>query len=67
MYDFGDAAPSVDNNPGHWQRSLPHPFVQGNGGVYRFVPPLNKRMTQIAASAGGYIRIARQCKFLVEF
>ena len=32
MYDFGDAAPSVDNSPGHWQRSLPHPFVQGNGG-----------------------------------
>ena len=62
MYDFGDAAPSFDNSPGHWQRSLPHPFVQGNG---RFVPPSNKRMMQIAASAGGYIRIARQCRFLV--
>ena len=33
---------------------------RGNGGG-RFV----KRMTQIAASAGGYIRIARQCRFLV--
>ena len=32
----------------------------------RFVPPLNKRMTQIAASAGGYIRIAWQCRFLVD-
>ena len=31
----------------------------------RFVPPSNKRMMQIAASAGGYIRIARQCRFLV--
>ena len=33
-------------------------MVGGGGG--RFVPPSNKRVTQIAASAGGYIRIARQ-------
>ena len=55
--------------PGRWQLSLPHPFVWGNGGgggEGRFVPPSNKRMTQIAASAGGYIRIARQCRFLVK-
>ena len=33
MYDFGDAAPVLhDNNPRDWQRSLPHPFVRGNGG-----------------------------------
>ena len=33
-YDFGDgdAAPSVDNSPGHWRRSLCHPFVRGGGG-----------------------------------
>ena len=49
-YDFGDAAPSVDNSPGHWRRSLHHPFVRGKGGGGGggrfFVPPLNKRMTQ---------------------
>ena len=32
QYDFGDAAPSVDNSPGHWQRSLHHHFVRGKGG-----------------------------------
>ena len=31
-YDFGDSAPSVDNSPGHWRRSLRHPFVRGKGG-----------------------------------
>ena len=46
MYDFVDAAPSVDNSPGHWQLSLRHPFVRGKGGGGVFVPPSNKRMTQ---------------------
>ena len=47
-YDFGDgdAAPSVDNSPGHWRRSLRHPLVQGKGEGGRFVPPSNKRMMQ---------------------
>ena len=27
-YDFGDAAPSVDNSPGHWRRYLRPPFVR---------------------------------------
>ena len=45
-YDFGDAAPSVDNNPGHWRRSLRHSFVGGGGGRGFFIPPSNKRMTQ---------------------
>ena len=39
-------------------------FEEMVGG--RFVPPLNKRMTQIAVSTRGYIRIARQCRFLVS-
>ena len=32
LYDFGDAAPSVDNSLWHWRRSLRHPFVWGGGG-----------------------------------
>ena len=66
-YDFGDAAPSVDNSPGHWRRSLRHPFVRGKGGGGGGVCPSfeQKDDAKLAASAGGYIRIARQCRFLV--
>ena len=65
-YDFGDnAAPSVDNSPGHWRRSLRHPFVRGKGGG---CPSFEQKDdAKIAASAGGYIRIARQWRFLVYF
>ena len=67
LYDFGDAAPSVDSSPGHWRRSLRHPFVRGKGGGGGEVCPSfeQKDDTKITASAGGYIRIARQWRFLV--
>ena len=44
-------------------------LIEGRGGGGgRFVPPSNKRMTQkITASAGGYICIARQWRFLVFY
>ena len=59
-YDFGDAAPSVDNySPGHWRRSLRHHFV---------CPSFEQKDdAKIAASAGGYIRIVRQWRFLVTY
>ena len=70
-YDFGDAAPSVDNSPGHWRRSLRHPFVRGGGGAGGggvLCPSFKQKDdAKIAASAGGYIRIARQWRFLVLF
>ena len=39
-YDFGDAAPSVDNSPGHC-----HPFVRGKGGG-GVCPSFEQRMKQ---------------------
>ena len=65
-YDFGDAAPSVANSPGHWRRSLRHPFVRGKGGGVGLSPFEQKDDAKIAASAGEYIRIARQWRFLVQ-
>ena len=67
LHDFGDAAPSVDNSPGHWRRSLHHPLVWGKGGGGKVLCPSfeQKDDAKIAASAGGYIRIARQWRFLV--
>ena len=50
MYDFGDAAPSIVQGTGS-DLYLILLFEGMVGG--RFVPPSNKRMTQIAASAGG--------------
>ena len=67
-YDFGDAAPSVHNSLGHWRRSLRHPFVRGKGGGGGEVlcPSFEQKDdTKITSSAGGYIRIARQWRFLV--
>ena len=60
LHDFGDAAPSVDNSPGHWRRSLHHPFVRGKGGGVLCPSFEQKDDAKITASAGGYIRIARQ-------
>ena len=67
LHDVGDAAPSVDNSPGHWRRSLRHPFVRGKGGGREVLCPSfeQKDDAKIAASAGGYIRIAQQWRFLV--
>ena len=31
-YDFGDAAPSVDNSPGHWRHSLATSSFCSRGG-----------------------------------
>ena len=65
VYDFGDAAPSVDNSPGHWRRSLYILLFEGRGEV---CPSFEQKDdAKIAASAGGYIRIARQWRFLVYF
>ena len=67
-HDFVDAAPSVDNSLGHWQLSLRHPFVRGKsgGGGGVLCPSFEQKDdAKIAASAGAYIRIARQWRFLV--
>ena len=64
IHDFGDAAPVLTIIQGTGSDLYLFLLFEGIVGG-RFVPPLNKRMTQIAASAGGYIRIARQCRFLV--
>ena len=61
MYDFGDAAPVLTIIQGTGSDLYLILLFEGMVGG-RFVPPLNKRMMQIAASAGGF---ARQCRFLV--
>ena len=42
-----------------------HPFLRGKGGGVLCPSFEQKDDTKIAASAGGYIRIARQWRFLV--
>ena len=64
-HDFVDAAPSVDNSPGHWRLSLRHPCSRGKGGGGGEVLCPSFEQKDDAASAGGYIRIARQWRFLV--